>query len=523
MYLEPRRLRLTPAQVNRLDELTRRRFLLLAGGAALASMVPGRARGDQSSVRSQAAVQELHYARLTDVANKVKAGELSPIELTESMLSRIEAVDSRLRSYATVTSERALEAASVAEKEIAAGNYRGPMHGIPVAVKDLCFTKGIRTMGGLSVYRNFKPDYDGTAVERLDGAGAVLLGKLNLTEGAMAGYHADFDIPVNPWNADYWSGASSSGSGVAVAAGLCFAALGTDTGGSIRFPSMANGIVGLKPTYGRVSRYGVHALGETLDHVGPMTRSVADAAAVLEAIAGPDIHDPTTLDEQASGILQEIDRGIVGMKIGYDRAFSSDGVDKGLVSAIDSALTVLESLGASIVDVEMSIDPAAISETWFAICSREAFNAHARTFPSRSDEYGPYFREFLEFGASITNEQYAAAMEARRALNAAFIALLDSVDAVICPSGGFTLPASKEALYGGMAALQPLFEGVQMQFTIPANFAGTPTLTLPCGFSENSLPYSLQILGPRLSEARLCRIGHAYERDTEWHRHHPPV
>jgi amidase len=286
---------------------------------------------------------------------------------------------------------------------------------------------------------------------------------------------------------------------------------------------MANGVVGLKPTYGRVSRYGVHALSETLDHVGPMARSVADAATVLEAIAGPDTHDPTTLDEQASGILQEIDRGIVGMKIGYDRAFSSDGVDNGLVTAIDSALTVLESLGASIVDVEMPIDPAAISETWFAICSREAFNAHARTFPSRADEYGPYFREFLEFGASITNEQYAAAMEARRAFNTSFTALLDSVDAVICPSGGFTLPASHEALYGGMADLQPLFDGVQMHFTIPANFAGTPTLTVPCGFSENALPYSLQILGPRLSEARLCRIGHAYEQDTEWHRHHPPV
>lgn len=523
MHSDPRRFRLTARQSKRIDELTRRRFLMLTGGAALASVVPGCSRDDHASPSGAAPKDELHYATLTDVAQRIKSRELSPLELTKSMLSRIEAVDSRLRSYATVTSERALAAARVAEEEIASGVYRGPMHGIPIAVKDLCFTKGIRTMGGLSVFRDFRPNYDGTAVARLDGAGAVLLGKLNLTEGAMAGYHADFDVPVNPWDGAYWSGASSSGSGVAVAAGLCFAALGTDTGGSIRFPSMANGIVGLKPTYGRVSRYGVHPLGETLDHVGPMTRSVADAAIVFEAIAGSDVNDPTSLNEQVPDMLAEIDAGINGIRIGYDRSFSSDGIDKGLVTAIEDALSMLEALGASIIDVDVPVNPATIGDTWFAICSREAFNAHAETYPSRADDYGPHFREFLEIGASITDEQYAAAMEVRSTFNAAFTALLDSVDAVVCPSGGFTLPLPQEILYGSTADLQPLFEGVQMHFTIPADFAGTPALTVPCGFSENTIPYAVQFLGPRLSEARLCKIGYAYEQATEWHKRHPPI
>lgn len=214
----------------------------------------------------------LHYASLLDVSKLIEARELSPVELTQMMLDRIDTVDSRHRSYATVMAAHALAAARVAEQEIQSGNYRGPLHGIPIAVKDLCYTRGVRTMGGLGVLADFVPDYDATVVTKLNEAGAILLGKLNLTEGAMGGYLPDFDLPINPWGEALWPGASSSGSGVATAAGLCFAALGTDTGGSIRFPAMANGIVGLKPTYGRVSRHGVLALAESLDQVGPMAR-----------------------------------------------------------------------------------------------------------------------------------------------------------------------------------------------------------------------------------------------------------
>ena len=199
----------------------------------------------------------IHFSSLTEVARSIESLELSPVELTQLILDRISTLDGTLNSYATVMADRAMVSASTAEEEIRAGRYRGPLHGVPIAVKDLCFTRGVRTMGGLRALADFVPAFDATVVSRLEEAGAVILGKLNLTEGAMAGYHRDFSIPVNPWDAEWWPGASSSGSGVATAAGLCFASLGSDTGGSIRFPSLANGIVGLKPTFGRVSRYGV--------------------------------------------------------------------------------------------------------------------------------------------------------------------------------------------------------------------------------------------------------------------------
>jgi amidase len=504
---------------------------MLAGGTAIGTALPGCSREPAPPATTPPAAApatvkpaELHYASLTDVAGLIGSGQLSPVALTRAMLERIEAVDGTLKSYATVTAERALTAAERAEQEIANGRYRGPLHGMPVAVKDLCYTKGTRTMGGLHVYRDFVPEFDGTAVARLEEAGAVLLGKLNLTEGAMAGYHPEFDIPVNPWNADYWSGASSSGSGVAVAAGLCFAALGSDTGGSIRFPSMANGTVGLKPTYGRVSRYGVIPLGESLDHVGPMTRTVADSAAVLAVIAGPDPNDPTSLGDPVPDMLATLGDGIEGVRIGVDWPFVTAGTDPGLVASIRKAVDTLGGLGAEIVEIRLPAESAGLGDAWFPICSREAYLAHAGTFPSRAGEYGPYFREFLAVGQTVTEDQYAAASQARAAYVRALAEAAAPVDAVVLPAGGFTFPMERrDALYGNMADLQPFFEAVQMQFTIPADFAGTPTLTLPCGFSDDSIPHALQFMGPRLSEPLLCRIGHAYESATGWHDRHPAV
>ncbi|MCH8195905.1 MAG: amidase, partial [Chloroflexi bacterium] len=246
---------------------------------------------------------DLCYLTIGELARLIESKAISPVEVTAQQLARIETLDGRLKSYATVMADRAMAAAKAAEGEIAQGRYRGPLHGTPVAVKDLCYTRGVRTMGGSRAFADHVPTFDATVVARLQTAGAILLGKLNLTEGAMAGYHPDFDIPVNPWRSDVSSGVSSSGSGVAVAAGLCFGALGSDTGGSIRFPSAACGVVGLKPTWGRVSRYGVLPLAESLDHVGPMARSVADVAIVLQAIAGLDPNDPTSLPDPAPNIL----------------------------------------------------------------------------------------------------------------------------------------------------------------------------------------------------------------------------
>jgi amidase len=465
---------------------------------------------------------EVHYASITEVAERIRAGALSPVDLTESMLDRIAAIDPALKSYATVTADRAREAARHAAAEISSGRYRGPLHGIPVAVKDLCYTKGIPTMGGLAVRRDFVPDYDGTAVVRLEAAGAVLLGKIALTEGAMAGYNPTFDIPVNPWREDYWSGASSSGSGVSVAAGLCFAALGTDTGGSIRFPAMANGVVGFKPTYGLVSRHGVLSLADSMDHVGPLTRSVQDAAIVLEALAGHDPEDPTSLEAPVADMCGELDDGVAGLRIGVDREFVAGGAEPGLVAAIEDALATLEGLGAEIVDVVMPDGANDLREPWFAICSSEAARAHAQHYPSRADEYGPYFGGFLAFGHTVTEEQLAAARAFRTRFSGDFDAVLASVDAVVMPAAGqpFANPCD---LYGDPDDLQPLFEVAQMQYTIPADLSGTPSLVVRCGVSESGIPYTLQFAGPRLSEPRLVRIGHAYERATDWHHLHPPL
>lgn len=508
--------------------LTRRETLALFGGATLAAALPACRRepaappAPAAPAAQPALADDLHYRSLLEIARLLESGALSPLELTERMLARIEALDSGLQTYATVMPERALAAARQAEREIAAGRYRGPLHGIPIAVKDLCYTRGTRTMGGMAAYRDFVPDFDATVVSRLETAGAVLLGKLNLTEGAMAGYHPDFAIPVNPWGERLWAGASSSGSGAATAASLCFAALGSDTGGSIRFPAMANGIVGLKPTYGRVSRHGVLPLAESMDHVGPMTRRTADAAAVLQAMAGHDPADPTSLNEPAPDLLSGIDAGVRGLRLGYDPLFSGEGIDRGLVAAIEQALDTLASLGAEIVELSMPPGSRAVGDMWFPICAYEAHRAHAEVFAARPGDFGPFMRHFLEIGAAMTEEQYLGASQLRADYSRGFATLLGQVDAVVCPAGGLTFELDRELLYGGNEELEPLFGAVQMYFTIPADFAGTPALTVPCGWSAGNVPYALQFMGSRLSEAMLCRIGHAYEQATEWHARRPP-
>lgn len=463
---------------------------------------------------------DLHFARISDLAGLIERRKLSPLELTHHMLERISALDGQFNSYATVTTERAINAAKRAETEIASGQYRGALHGIPVAVKDLCFTRGTATRGGLAVLKDFVPDYDATVIRRLESAGAILLGKLNLTEGAMAGYHPDFKIPVNPWGKDLWPGASSSGSGVAIAAGLCFAALGTDTGGSIRFPSMANGVVGLKPTYGRVSRHGVLDLGQSLDHVGPLTRGVEDAALVLAAIGGRDEADTTSLAEPVPD-FSDIHSGVEGVKIGYDAEFVSQGSNPELVASIETALQVLRDLGASVVEVQMPADILTVGELWFPICTYEAHKAHAGNYQSRRQEYGNYFGDFLDIGASVTDEQYSQAMDVRMDFSQRYESVLATVDAMLCPAGGVAMPVSADQ-YGGVETLAPLFNEIQMHFTVPDDFAGTPTLVLPCGSSATGIPHTMQLVGKTLSESMLCRIGQTYEAATPWHERRPP-
>src|SRR5215475_6633276 len=267
---------------------------------------------------------ELWYLELVEVGRCIRARQLSSVEVTQAILDRIVRLDPHFKAYATLTPDLALAQARQADQEISRGALLGPLHGVPIAVKDLCHTKGIPTAAGMPMHKAHRPAGDATVVTRLRAAGAVLLGKLQLTEGAYGAHHPAIDPPVNPWSAVHWTGVSSSGSGVATAAGLCYGSLGSDTGGSIRFPSTMNGVTGLKPTWGRVSRAGVFALAPSMDHVGPIARNARDAAALLGALAGADVDDPTAAHDAVPDYLRDIDQGVRALRIGIDRALSAE-------------------------------------------------------------------------------------------------------------------------------------------------------------------------------------------------------
>ena len=460
----------------------------------------------------------LYLKTITEMAGLIRSKEVSPVEITSQVLQRIDDLDGRYKAYTTVMAEHAMEAAGRAEREITAVSYRGPLHGVPIAVKDLYFTRGVRTMGGSKALVDHVPEYDSTVVQRLDAAGAVLLGKLNLTEGAMGGYNPDFDIPLNPWNPERWAGSSSSGSGVATALGLCFGSLGSDTGGSIRFPAASCGVVGLKPTWGRVSRYGVLALAESLDHVGPLTRSSADAGVMLQAMAGFDPNDPTSLHDPVPDMLAGLGHGAKGVRVGLDERYVTEGVETELAQAVLAGVRVLDELGAEIVEVRMP-DVDSYLPAWPVLCSAEAVAAHRDNYPERRDDYGPWFRGWLDMGAKVTGAEYAEANNRRAECNGLVREALRDVDVLACPSTMTPpYPVTPEALYGPKAQRDPAFQ----RYTAPYNFNGMPTLSVPCGLSSEGLPLSLQIVGKHLSEALLCQIGHAYETATEWHLMHPP-
>jgi amidase len=466
-------------------------------------------------------VAELCSKNLTEVAALIKKKEVSPVELTQAMLDRIAALDGKLYSYLTVTSDLALQQARAAEQEIAQGKYRGPLHGVPIAVKDLCFTKGIRTTCSSKILSDWKPDYDATVVERLHNAGAVLLGKLGMTEFALSGYHPSIHPPVNPWAADRWSGASSSGSGVATAAGLCFGSLGSDTGGSIRFPSASCSIVGVKPTYGRVSRYGVFPLGESLDHIGPMTRSVADAAAMLRVIAGFDPKDPTTRRVTVRDYMDMLTfNGARGLRIGVDQSYCTVDVDPQVSKAVLATTATFKELGAEIREVKFPVSDADMDD-WVTICAAETMAAHEKWFPSRAADYGPTFRSFLEEGVKVRGIDYVNATVRRQVVRRTLDDLFQGVDLLLCPSmSSLPMPLAD---FRPDAPLSRVAAAKLLRLTAPFDLTGSPTISLPCGFSTEGLPISLQLVGRHDEEGLLMQAGHAYEQATEWHTKQPQV
>ena len=457
------------------------------------------------------------WMSLVDAAAALRQGELTPTELLDATLARIDAHE--LHAFVMRLPESARQQASQAGDEIARGEWRGPLHGIPIAIKDLCFTKGVATGSGTTVLANWKPDYDACVVEKLLAAGAVLVGKTMLTEGAMAEHHPDLTAPLNPWNPAHWTGVSSSGSAVAVAAGLCFGALGSDTGGSIRFPSAACGVTGLKPTYGRVSRYGVFPLAESLDHVGPIARSAADAAALLQAIAGHDPRDPTSLRHELPDLEAELVRGVRGLRIGVDEKYITGFTAPEVSEGVLAAGRVWVELGAELVPVRLPPHEE-LTAGWTTVCGVEAAIAHAATFPSRADEYGPGLRALLEAGLATTGAVYAAVQAASRAFAGQLALLFESVHVLLCPSA--PMPPPPLAVMGGLAR-DNSGAAVFLKFTAPYDFSGSPTISLPCGFSESDLPLSVQLVGRHLDEATLCRAGHAYQQATDWHQRTPPL
>ncbi|MGZ5157239.1 MAG: amidase [Caldimonas sp.] len=464
-------------------------------------------------------MDELHYLEISELARLLASRKVSPVELTENMLRRIETLDPELKSYARVTPELALEQARAAERMIGQRRILSQLHGVPIAVKDLCFTKGVVTAAGMPLHRDFVPTLDATVVRKLREAGAVLLGKLQMTEGAFADHHPDIAAPVNPWHRDHWSGASSSGSGVATAAGLCFGSLGSDTGGSIRFPSAANGTTGLKPTWGRVSRHGCFELAASLDHIGPMCRSAGDAAIMLGAIAGVDPLDPTTLRQPVPDYLAADDTSLRGVRVGFDERYALDGVDADTHRAIDATLATLRSLGAEIVALRFP-EVDAMAADWGPNCAVETAVAHEATFPARRAEYGPGLAGLLDAGRGLSGLDYQRILLRRKAFSGRAIEALDSVDAMLVPAQPFAAPTVARMATLGQV---PAELAALIRYTVPFAMSGLPTLTVPAAFTAKGLPVAAQFAGKQLGEAAIVRIGRAFQRVTDWHRRHPRV
>ncbi len=462
---------------------------------------------------------DICFLPLTELSRRLRDRTLSPVEATRAVLDRIRRLDSSLHAYITVLDERASERAKEAEREIRGGRWRGPLHGVPVAVKDLCETAGIATTCASRLLRGWIPERSAAVVERLEAAGAVILGKLNLTEFAVAWYHPELPVPQNPWGKSLWPGASSSGSGVATASGLCFGSIGTDTGGSIRFPSAACGIVGLKPTYGRVSRRGVFPLGESLDHIGPMTRTVADAAAMLAVIAGHDPADSTSRREPLEDYGAALERGVGGVRIGLDERFIGTGSAPEVAAAVLEAVRTLERLGAKLVAVSVpDVEPCL--SAWTRLCAAEAAATHAQNYPSRAAEYGPGFRSFLEIGNELSGADYANAHFVRERFAGELRGVFEEIDLLACPSMPSTaLPvADLPPDARGLGDSSPL-----LRFTAPFNMSRSPTLSLPCGSASGGPPPSLQLVARELGEATLLQAGAAFESATHWHEQRPPA
>jgi aspartyl-tRNA(Asn)/glutamyl-tRNA(Gln) amidotransferase subunit A len=445
--------------------------------------------------------------------------KLSPVELVRACLERIEAVDRQLRAFVTLLPEQALAQARCAEAEILRGHYRGPLHGIPIGLKDLFDTKGVRTTAMSRVTADRVPAEDATVVSRLEAAGAILLGKLAMHEFALGGPDPTSLFPParNPWNLAHIPGGSSSGSGVAVAAGLCLGALGSDTGGSIRGPASLCSIVGLKPTYGRVSNYGVVPLSWSQDHTGPMTWTVEDTALMLQAIAGPDPKDPTTATAPVPDYSLALKEDIRGMTVGVPRQYfyqAGPEVATETLAAVERALEVMASLGAAVREVAIPhIEYARPANS--AIMMTEAFAYHQHNLRSRRQDYGAMVVGRFLLGGLLSGSDYVQAQRVRRLIKNEMAQALQGVDVLVTP----TSPKPAALLKG----YDPTTTLTAPSFTAPFNVTGLPAISVPGGFSSDGLPIGLQIAGKPFDEPTVLRVAYAYQQAARWFQRRPPI
>ncbi|MBB83376.1 MAG: Asp-tRNA(Asn)/Glu-tRNA(Gln) amidotransferase GatCAB subunit A [Deltaproteobacteria bacterium] len=474
--------------------------------------------------------EEIVWQDVSEIQQATAKGTLSAREITDTFLSRIERLDPALQAYSVVYPERARAQADRLDAAAAEGRPAGALHGVGVALKDLCDVAGEPTKAGTTALGATPAAVNAEVVDRLEAAGAVILGKVKMTEGAFVEHHPSVEPPRNPWNVARWTGISSSGSGVAVAAGLCTLALGTDTGGSIRYPSAANGLSGLKPTHGRVSIRGVQPLADSLDHIGPMARSARDAALAFEVLCGHDPGDPWSLVDHPPSIAVPPSPKVRGLKIGFDPRFAEDDVAPFVSAVAREALEVYRALGAEIVEFSLP-DYSEAMGGWLFIGAPEIANAHADTYPKHKEAYGAALAEAIELGRSTSALDAAKAWRTRtawtRRLEGCFEAgsatcpdgAPEGLDALLAPVIPGPFPANANlgdpgALPNGAAA---------MRFTGPFNMSGSPSLTMCGGFDEDGAPIGFQIVGPRLSESTLLALGAAYQDATDFHTRRPAL
>jgi aspartyl-tRNA(Asn)/glutamyl-tRNA(Gln) amidotransferase subunit A len=454
-----------------------------------------------------------------EAAEQLRTRQLSPVELVRAVLDRVDAVEDRVRAYVTVLHEPALAEARAAEQAILAGAYRGPLHGIPIAVKDLYDTAGVRTTSSSRVRADHVPSRDAAAVERLRAAGAVIVGKTVTHEFA---YGVVSRPTRNPWNLDHIPGGSSGGSGAALAADACLGALGTDTGGSIRIPSSATGVAGLKPTYGRVSKYGVTPLSWSLDHAGPMARAVADLALLLGLLAGRDPRDPTSAREPVGDYTAGLRAGVRGLRLGLPTNYFFADCDPEVEAAVRAAARVLGEQGADVREVTIpDLDPAPAAE--FGIVIPEASAIHQQLLRRQAADYGEDVRVFLEAGELYLATHYLKAQRVRALVTAGLRRAFRGLDALLTPT--LPQPAARHdqtGFRGPSGAEEPVINAY-VRTCCPFNLSGQPALSVRCGFTRAGLPIGLQIVGRPFDEATVLRVGAAYESATDWHRRTPPL